>query len=175
MKRVSGAIAVVAMLATAPFIADTSAASARAVEAPRAGTTLGILTLPTIAVEQRLLVGIGDTTLARGLGLMPGTGMPGNVGNAVIAGHRTSHGAPLLRIDRLKVGDPIYFTSSGRASVRYEFRVTKRQIVKADALWITRPTKNPTLTIFACHPPHSIAFRFVIFARLVNPPARTPA
>ena len=157
---------------------QTFAARGVTVSAPhgklRSGTTLGILSLPTINVKRPLVVGIGDSSLARGLGLWPGTAIPGDPGNAVIAGHRTSHGAPMRNIDRLKVGDPIFFTTSGRNSRTYEFRITKRQIVKPDAMWITRKSSAATLTIFACHPPHSISYRFVVFAKLVTEPVQNP-
>ncbi len=156
---------------------QTFAARGDTVAAPhgklRSGTTLGILSLPTINVKKPLVVGIGDSSLARGLGLWPGTAIPGNPGNAVIAGHRTSHGAPMYSIDRLKVGDPIFFTTSGRNAVKYEFRVVKRQIVKPNAMWITRQSAAATLTLFACHPPHSIAYRFVVFAKLITGPLPT--
>lgn len=175
MKRASRFITAVVLFVASPFVGRTDLAQAHSVAAPHAASTLGVLTFPTIDVKQQLLVGIGDATLARGLGLLPGTVVPGNNGNAVIAGHRTSHGAPMRNIDRLKIGDPIYFTTTGRNPHRYEFRVTKKQVVKADAMWITRPTSNPTLTIFACHPPHSVAYRYVVFARLVTAPARTAA
>jgi sortase A len=63
----------------------------------------------------------------------------------------------------LKKGDAIFFTTAQGVA---EYRVTKRQIVKPDAMWITRPTKASTITLFACHPPHSIAYRWVVFAKL---------
>jgi sortase A len=127
-----------------------------------------MLSFPTINVKRPLIVGIGDSSLARGLGLWPDTAVPGDPGNAVIAGHRTSHGAPMRYIDRLKIGDPIYFTTTGPHPTTYEFRITKRQVVRPNALWITRQSVASTLTIFACHPPHSIAYRFVVFAKLVT-------
>lgn len=175
MNRALRIITAAVLFASSPFVGCTDFAQARSVAAPRAVSTLGVLAFPTINVKQQLRIGIADATLARGLGLMPGTVVPGDNGNAVIAGHRTSHGAPMRNIDRLKIGDPIYFTTTGRNPQRYEFRVTKRQVVKADAMWITRPTSNPTLTIFACHPPHSVAYRYVVFARLVTAQARTAA
>jgi sortase A len=73
-------------------------------------------------------------------------------------------------IDKLRVGDRIYVTTGGKTQSTLEYRITKRQIVRPDAMWITRPTKTSTLTIFACHPPHSIAYRYVIFAKLVGRP-----
>lgn len=173
MKRASRVFAVAALLLTYPVAGRPHVAEARTTAAARVGTTLGVLSFPTIAVKIPVLSGVDDSSLARGLGLMPGTAVPGDSGNAVVAGHRTSHGAPMRNIDRLKVGDSIYFTTAGKNARRFVFRVTKRQVVKADAIWITRPTAQPTLTIFACHPPHSIAFRYVVFAKLVTASSRT--
>jgi LPXTG-site transpeptidase (sortase) family protein len=125
--------------------------------------TLANVRIPAIGVTTPLKRGIGDNVLAKGLGLWPGTGKIGQPGNAVIAGHRTSHTRPLFDIHKLKKGDAIFFTTAQGVA---EYRVTKRQIVKPDAMWITRPTKASTITLFACHPPHSIAYRWVVFAKL---------
>ena len=127
------------------------------------GRNVASVRIPAIGVTTPLLRGIGDNVLAKGLGLWPGTGKIGQPGNAVIAGHRTSHTAPLLKIDKLKKGDSIFFTTPQGVA---EYRVTKSQIVKPNAMWITRPTKASTITLFACHPPHSIAYRWVVFAKL---------
>ena len=181
MKRTPRFAVALALVTSATLIipsTQTFATRGNTVASPqgklRSGTTLGVLSLPTISVKKPLVVGIGDSSLARGLGLWPGTAIPGSPGNAVIAGHRTSHGAPMRNIDRLKLGDPIFFTTSGRNARTYEFRITKRQIVKPDAMWITRQGSAATLTIFACHPPHSISYRFVVFAKLVTEPSHSP-
>jgi sortase A len=119
--------------------------------------------IPAIGVTTPLKRGIGDNVLAKGLGLWPGTGKIGQPGNAVIAGHRTSFTRPLYDIHKMKRGDSIFFTTAQGVA---EYRVTKSQIVKPNAMWITRPTKASTITLFACHPPHSIAYRWVVFAKL---------
>lgn len=135
---------------------------------PRLGRTVAMVRIPAISLDVTLLYGITDDALARGLGLWPGTSLPGKPGNAVVAGHRTSHGAPMRDIDKLQIGDRIYVTTEGKKQETLEYRITKRQIVRPDAMWITRPTKVSTLTLFACHPPHSVAYRYVIFAKLVG-------
>lgn len=135
---------------------------------PRLGRTVALVNIPSIALRTPLLYGIHNGALSRGLGLWPGTSLPGKPGNAVIAGHRTSHGAPMRDIDKLAVGDLIFVTTTGKQAVTFEYRITKRQVVRPDAMWITRPTRGATLTIFACHPPHSTAYRFVVFAKLVG-------
>ena len=135
---------------------------------PRLGRTVAVVNIPAISLQTQLVFGIHDGALSRGLGLWPGTALPGKPGNSVIAGHRTSHGAPMRDIDKLAVGDRIFVTTTGKRAVTHEYRITKRQIVRPDAMWITRPTRGATLTIFACHPPHSIAYRYVVFAKLVG-------
>lgn len=143
-------------------------AEGAAVATPRLGRNVAIVNIPSIGVSVPLVYGIHDDALARGLGLWPGTALPGRPGNAVIAGHRTSHGAPMRDIDKLAIGDLIYVTTTGKKQSVLEYRITKRQVVRPDAMWITRPTRAATLTIFACHPPHSIAYRYVIFAKLIS-------
>ena len=52
--------------------------------------------------------------------------MPGQYGNAAIAGHRTTHGQPFNRIDELQVGDEVIVeTIVGR----YTYLVTGQVIV----------------------------------------------
>lgn len=148
--------------------AERSAVTTARDTKPRLGRTVATVRIPAINLDVQLVYGIHDNALARGLGLWPGTAIPGKPGNAVVAGHRTSHGAPMRDIDKLNIGDRIYVTTGGKTQSTLEYRITKRQIVRPDAMWITRPTKASTLTIFACHPPHSIAYRYVIFAKLVG-------
>ena len=75
------------------------------------GNSVANVRIPALGVTSPLLRGIGDNVLAKGLGLWPGTGRIGQPGNAVIAGHRTSHTRPLRDIHKLKKGDSIFFTT----------------------------------------------------------------
>jgi sortase A len=116
----------------------------------------GKISIPSIGVTAPLHLGIGDEPLAKGFGLWPKTALPGNVGNTVVAGHRTSHTRPLFNIDKIALGDAIYFhTSTGTA----KYEVTKRQIVKPNDVWITRQTRAPI---------YSTKLRYVVTATLVK-------
>lgn len=127
--------------------------------------SFGKISIPSIGVTAPLHLGIGDAPLAKGFGLWPKTAIPGNVGNAVIAGHRTRHSRPLFKIDKIALGDAIYFyTSTGVA----KYEVTKRQIVKPNDVWITRQTRASIATLFACHPIYSTKLRYVVTATLVK-------
>jgi sortase A len=85
--------------------------------------------------------------------------MPGEVGNVVVAAHRTSHGGPFRDIDQLVAGDVVEFSTSAGV---IEYTVTGTQIVQPDAVWIVNPTDTPTATLFACHPPGSVSQRIVV-------------
>lgn len=120
---------------------------------------LGGLEIPSLGVDEPLLEGIRLTTLDNGPGHWPGTAMPGEPGNVVVAAHRTSHGGPFRHIDQLQVGDSVIFTT---AAGEMEYLVTETMIVNPDALWIVDQTDDATATLFACHPPGSVAQRIVV-------------
>lgn len=120
---------------------------------------LGRIMIPKLGVDWPLLEGIRMTTLDNGPGHWPGTAMPGEVGNVVVAGHRTSHGGPFRNIDQLSAGDKVTFET---AAGLVEYTVTGVQIVQPDAMWIVNPTSTPTATLFACHPPGSTRQRIVV-------------
>ena len=124
---------------------------------------LGSMSIPKLGLEVPLHEGIRLTTLDRGPGHWPGTAMPGDVGNAVIAGHRTSHGAEFRHLDQLVPGDHVRFEVGGRA---VSYSVTGTEIVQPDALWIVDQTPTATATLFACHPPGSVSQRIVVHLAL---------
>ncbi|MBL0203572.1 MAG: class E sortase [Candidatus Microthrix sp.] len=103
--------------------------------------------------------GCGLGALLRGAGHWPGTAEPGQTGNMVIAGHRTTHGAPFRRLDELRVGDDVGIGASGQVVT---YRVTGTEIVDPGQVEVARPTTTATATLFACHPPGSAAKRIVV-------------
>lgn len=126
---------------------------------------LGGLSIPKLGLDAPLLEGIRLTTLDNGPGHWPGTAMPGEVGNVVVAAHRTSHSAEFRNIDQLDPGDSVMFNTEAGA---FEYKVTGTQIVNPDAIWIVDPTDTPTATLFACHPPGSVAQRIVVTLELAS-------
>lgn len=128
-------------------------------------TQLGGINIPRLGIEQPLFEGIRLSTLDYGPGHWPGTAMPGTVGNAVVAAHRTSHGAPFRNIDQLVLGDEVLFTTADGIST---YRVTSTEIVTPDAIWIVDPTPTATATLFACHPAGSVSHRIVVKLELAT-------
>jgi len=120
---------------------------------------LGGISIPKLGLDAQLLSGIRLTTLDNGPGHWPGSALPGEVGNVVVAAHRTSHSAEFRHIDQLVEGDVVMFdTEDGEV----EYTVTETLIVYPDAMWIVDPSDTATATLFACHPPGSVAQRIVV-------------
>ena len=95
-----------------------------------------------------------------------GTAGPGDEGNVVLAGHRTTHTRPFEDLDRISVGDLVYLDDGSGFEVIY--RVDKTFIVDPSDLWITYNRDRPSLTMFACHPKGSARYRIVVTAELLT-------
>lgn len=137
---------------------------------PRAPTPLvevGQIEVPTLGLSAVLREGVTLTVIDHGPAHWPGSALPGQDGNVVIAGHRTIRTRPFHDIDRMKKGDEIIFHMPDGVH-RYE--VTESLIVSPRDLWITNPTPEPTVTLFACHPKGSAKQRYVVKGKLVSLP-----
>jgi sortase A len=135
---------------------------------PRANevtSQIGTIEIPKLGVNKPLFEGVTLTTLDKGPGHWPGTAQPGQIGNVVVAGHRTSHDKPFRNIDQLVPGDQVIFTVGTDSFV---YQVTGTTFVKPDALYIIDQTTTATATLFACHPPGSTKQRIVVSLALVT-------
>ena len=90
-------------------------------------------------MEKAVVQGVGVEDLKKGPGHYPNTPMPGQEGNAAIAGHRTTYGAPFYNLDELKADDKILdHDTAGQLPIRRdgdEDRATERRRASS-----TRPT-----------------------------------
>jgi len=135
-------------------------------------TEVGSISIPKIGLDSAMFEGIRLTTLNHGPGHWPGSAAPGQVGNVVVAGHRTSHGAQFRHLDQLVPGDVVTFTTPDGV---FDYTVVETDIVGPDALWIIDPSDTPTATLFACHPPGSTRQRIVVKLALLQPPVQPAA
>ena len=127
----------------------------------------GQITIPGMGINDYVRDGIDIDTVNQGPAHWPNTAAPGGLGNMAIFGHRTSQTAPFRYVDTLNVGDPIYVSAEG---VTYEYRVIATDIVLPDDLSSLNPQdfNDRTLTLIACHPPTSIAYRYIVKARFLQ-------
>ncbi len=122
---------------------------------------IGELVIPALLLTQTMYRGVTLPTLDKGVGYWPGTALPGHVGNVVLGGHRTSKQKPFRNIDLLVPGDEIYLTTDEGTFV---YAVTGTQIIEPTDTWIINQSEAATLTLFACHPPHSTKQRIAVYA-----------
>jgi sortase A len=130
---------------------------------PPIGDAVGIIEIPKIGLERAVVQGIGVPDLRRGPGHYPATPMPGQLGNAAIAGHRTTYGAPFNRLDELVPGDPILVSTLHGT---YHYTMTQQLIVSPSQVSVLDPTPNATLTLTTCNPKYSASQRLVVKAVL---------
>lgn len=124
---------------------------------------LGTVEIPKIGLVHPIFHGITMRNIDRGPSHWPGTALPGEAGNTVFAGHRVSMTRPFRNIDQLVPGDQVIFIVNARRSV---YVVTGSSIVLPSALEIVDQTPTATGTLFACHPPGSAKYRYVVHLRL---------
>ena len=132
---------------------------------PADGDAMAHLVIPDIGVDKIVVQGVSLEDLKHGPGHYPDTPLPGQPGNAAIAGHRTTYGAPFNRIDELDSGDEILVTTQ-QGSFVYE--VSGQQIVSPSQVEILNNQGDNRLTLTACHPKYSASQRIVVSARLVG-------
>jgi sortase A len=129
-------------------------------EASEPVVALGSIAIPAIGIDRPLYEGIRLPTFDLGPGHWPGTALPGQVGNMVIGGHRTSGHADFGELDRLQPGDDVTVTDTAGASFTY--RVDSIEITDPFAARVVYQTPARTATLFACHPPGSTTQRIVV-------------
>jgi sortase A len=127
--------------------------------------TVGRLSIARLNVDVTIYKGVTEREFDRGVGYWPGSALPGNPGNMVIGGHRTSAHRPFYDIQKLKTGD-IIVVSSPLQTARY--RVTRKYILRPTDVWIIKPTSTSSLTLFTCHPRGSVSKRYAVRATLVE-------
>jgi len=134
----------------------------------------GQLEIPAIGLSQPFFEGVTLTAIDRGPSHWPGTAMPGELGNVVIAGHRVTKTRPFFDLDLLQPGDQLIFSMADGA--RHVYALDRIEVVDDEALWIVDQSYGYRATLFACHPKGSAAQRIVGHFTLVeSTPAPAPA
>ncbi|HEX6424302.1 MAG TPA: class E sortase, partial [Acidimicrobiales bacterium] len=128
---------------------------------PAEGDAVARMLIPAIDVDKIVVEGVGVSDLKRGPGHYPGSPLPGQPGNAAIAGHRTTYGAPFHRLDELEAGDEILVTTA-QGSFTYEVR--EQLIVSPDQVEVLDDFGDDRLTLTACHPKYSARQRIIVVA-----------
>lgn len=138
--------------------------------APADGEAFAEIRIPgleSLAEGWAVVEGVSLSNLKNGAGHMPWTPLPGQPGNAVISGHRTTYGQPFHDLDQLVAGDLIEVETALGTHV---YAVREVFIVKPTDVWVTHPKSGAWLTLTTCNPRFSARERLIVSAELVNGP-----
>ena len=148
---------------------------------PAHGDPVARLRMPTIGVDEVVVHGVEVADLRQGPGHYPETPLPGQSGNAAIAGHRTTYGQPFHDLDLLQPGDEIHvetlqgtFTYVVDGHPADDGDERGHVIVADDAVEVLDDVGVDRLTLTACHPKFSSRQRIVVTATLDGDPVDAP-
>jgi sortase A len=139
------------------------------------GQPFALLRIPRFGSGWRFAIvqGTGLPQLALGPGHVPGTALPGQVGNFAVAGHRVTAGNPFWSLPSMRAGDLVYVET---VAGTYEYRVLARpDFVSADDTAMLapvpgRPGVMPHLrliTLITCSPPWTGTERVIVTGELI--------
>ena len=129
------------------------------------GTAIGRIEIPRIGMAAIIAEGEGDSTLRHAVGHIPGTALPGGIGNVGLAGHRDSFFRPLARI---RLQDEVRLTIEG--GVAFVYRVDSTAVVDPADVSVLEPGTGSSVTLVTCFPFGFLGpapRRFVVRARRV--------
>jgi len=127
-----------------------------------------VLRIPKIGLEVPVLEGDDALTLNRGVGHIPGTTMPGQVGNVGVAGHRDGF---FRGLKDLAAGDVIEMQRAGASGKTDRYVVRNVSIVMPHDTSLLKDTSDSELTLVTCYPFRYVGSapqRYVVRASLVE-------
>ncbi len=124
------------------------------------------ISIPKIDLEWTVNEGTDSATLKKGPGFYIGSALPGEDGTCVVAGHRTTYGAPFNRLDELEESDEILIETIGNEEFTYI--VTEQKAVLPTDMSVLENTDYPSLVLSTCTPKYFATRRLIIFARIAG-------
>jgi sortase A len=147
------------------------------------GQPFAFIRIPAFGAHWRFTI-IQGTTLAQldvSPGHVPGTQLPGQLGNFAVAGHRVTAGNPFWSLPSLAAGDRVYIDTR---YVTYVYRVTGKPawVLPTDLAVLEpvpgRPGVRPTrrlITLITCDPAWTGTHRVIVTGILTAVRPRTAA
>jgi sortase A len=137
----------------------------------RPSEIIGRLQIPRLKLSVMVREGAGERTLSRAVGHIPGTALPGVLGNVALAGHRDTFFRALRNI---REDDVIELeTEEGT----YSYRVESTKIVGPRDVSVLNASGGKTLTLVTCYPFYYVGSapkRFIVRATEVRTAASQP-
>jgi sortase A len=131
------------------------------------GAPVAVLQSDAIGLDQVVVEGSRSSELRAGPGHVVGSPLPGQPGNAVIAGRRTMYRGPFRRIGSLQPGNRIRVTT-GQGVAHYVV-TDVRELTPGDGSFV-QDQGDDRLTLFTSASPWSADGRLVVTAQLDGEP-----
>jgi sortase A len=125
----------------------------------------GRLEIPEVGLAVPIVDDYDPQKLIRGVGHVPGTALPGGLGNLVLAGHRDTFFRPLRNVHPGM--DINVITQHGR----YRYRIDTTEIVTPDHVEVLEIGEHPEMTLITCYPFDFVGpapKRFIVHAHLLS-------
>lgn len=131
----------------------------------KTGKAIGEIIIPSINLDVVMVEGTGKGDLKEGPGHWPETPFPGEGGNFVVSGHRTTYGHPFYYLNRVKLGDEIKVVLP--YAICY-YKVTDTFVCYPNEVDKVASTGIEQVSLAACHPIYSAKQRIVVKGDLVS-------
>jgi sortase A len=141
----------------------------------RTGEPFAFLRIPAFGPQWRFTI-VEGTTLAQlnvSPGHVPGTQLPGQVGNFAVAGHRVTAGNPFWGLPSLHAGDMVYIDTQ-YDTYAYQITGSPAWVAPTDLSVLDpvpgSPLKRPTrrlITLITCDPAWTGTHRVIVTGALV--------
>ncbi|HEY8482455.1 MAG TPA: class E sortase [Spirillospora sp.] len=156
-----------AQSAASPAGAPARVAAAR----PEKGTVIAHIQIKRMGLKTGVREGVGQKVLRRGVGHYPRTALPGQEGNVVLLGHRTTWQRPFNRLDTVRRGDAIVLRV-GRTA--YVYTARSKRVIKPTNRSALEPVPfkrrsapdGRYVTLITCTPKGSDRYRLVVVGKL---------
>jgi sortase A len=132
---------------------------------------IGRIEIPRLGLAAIVAEGTDKTTLRRAVGHISGTALPGQPGNAGLAGHRDTF---FRALQNVRLNDIVTVTT---LQGDYRYGVVSMKVVSPYDVALLNPTANETLTLVTCYPFYFVGAapnRFVVRAERVTESAGAP-
>ena len=131
------------------------------------------LSIPSIKLGDVKVV-VDTNEFDQNLAHLPGTALPGEVGNVFITGHSSlpqfyrpgNYKAIFANLPQIKKGDQILVEVGGQT---FQYQVMGLKIVDPKEVWVINPPDNEGryLTLMTCVPPGLLTNRLIVLAKLL--------
>jgi len=133
---------------------------------------VGRIEIPRLKLRAIVAEGVSARTLRLAVGHLPGSALPGEAGNVVLAAHRDTFFRPL---EDVQPGDAVVLTTT---EGRFAYSVEATDVVEPSRTDLLAPGTEPALTLVTCYPFDAVLpggpLRYVVRAVAVLPEGNRP-